>query len=147
MSCNNKTFLESIGPCIDKVRSIHDNFGTRPYKVYILTKEWSEHERGLGQLIERSKLLLEPTPKIERYNDINSRWEACGEVFDGTIKISEISLNYLKEQLSPTVTAYQQKEVFIEFKNHNLILTIDFLTYDSYKAPGWTITSKVREVI
>jgi hypothetical protein len=147
MNCN-KTFLSEISSSIDQIRHIHDYFGTRPYKIFIITKEWSEGEQNFGQLIERSKLELLPNPKIEKYNDISGRWEPFGEAYDGQIRLSEISSTYSMEQLNPVIMAYQQKEVLIEFNNnHKVIMTIEHITYNTYKSPGWMITGKVREIL
>ena len=43
------TLIEQLGPVIANVRaSLHNQLGTRPYRVFLVTREWSGGERGRG---------------------------------------------------------------------------------------------------
>lgn len=143
-----KNFLDCLAPCIDDIRSLHKEFGTRPYKIYIVKSGWSEGRINEGTLQQISKIEIIPNPKLEQFNELTNKFEICSEVIEGKIKISEISSSYTRFQLDPQLAIGQVSNIIIEFEKSNIICeaSIDYISYNMRNVPGWTIFSTVRQI-
>jgi hypothetical protein len=143
-----KTFLDNIFPAIDSIRTIHDNFGTRPYTVKIVTERWSKGYQYEGEIIPVKELNIYPIPKIEKLNDLTGKYEPCGELLEGIIKISEISSKYSAEDLNPKLSSEFQTYILIKFnKSQNEVrCSVNNLTYNFAKVPGWSMLLQTETV-
>lgn len=140
-------FLTCFGKNIDCIRSIHDSMGTRPYSVYIVKSGWSEGHVNEGIAQELSRIKLEPTPRLETLNALTSRYEPCGEVFDGQLRISEISPQYERFEIEPNLLPGQTRHLEIHFNRSNgdAECSIDLVSWNLRNVPGWSINATVRK--
>lgn len=85
---------------VDAVRGeIHGALGTRPYRVYVVTRTWSGPTRGEGSHVETEMELL-PPPMV-RFTSLHAEAKDAGREEEGSAEISEISLRYSERELWP----------------------------------------------
>lgn len=86
-------------PVVDQIRQLATDFGTRPYRVFLVHASWSGQVRGIGQSREVSRTELIPTPKIQSMDSTTQQVSAFGRTEEGSIRLSEISARYSEDDL------------------------------------------------
>ena len=93
------TVLGDLTDVIDDLRSLHEEFGTRLYRVFLVWVQWSGGVRGQGTATIDERLELRPIPRT--YDDVSIpyRYSAGGAVREGDWLVTEISLNAATAEL------------------------------------------------
>lgn len=83
---------------IDDLRGLADEFGTRQFRLYAVTRSWDGGEVGEGtssdDLVE-----ITPPPKAEPFVELGYKLQPCGIDEAGVVKLSEVSLSYNLQDL------------------------------------------------
>jgi hypothetical protein len=85
-------FVTDFAPIADDIRDLHRDFGTRPYRVWLLVTRWSGSRRGEGREAERAERELLPTPRLSGIESLERALHIIGSDEHGDIELSEISL-------------------------------------------------------
>lgn len=92
--------LDSLVPLVDQVRgTIHTAVGDRQWTVTVVKRTWSGGVRGKGTPTT-VETLLTPTPAVD-FSKVDYTLQQGGHTEDGMVTISEISLAYSEDQLTP----------------------------------------------
>lgn len=84
----------------DPLRNLCTRLGVRHYKVEVVRVRWSGGERGSGEPYVVSKLLLEPTPRVEGTLDsLHQSVQGVGAQEVGQLVVDRISTAYGEEHL------------------------------------------------
>jgi hypothetical protein len=76
---------------IDDLRELADEFGTRPFRLYTVTRSWDEGVIGEGEMSD-SLEELRPPPKVDPFLDLGYRLQPCGIDEAGVVRLTEVSL-------------------------------------------------------
>lgn len=93
------TLAHRLAGRVDRFRQLNTRFGIRPYRVFLVWKKWSGVERGAGKEQEMFRAEILPTPKVQTIDAISLRLYAAGVLPDGSVRVSEISATYTRDQL------------------------------------------------
>jgi hypothetical protein len=105
------TLIDNLISPIDVVRkNLHTILGDRPYKVYTVKQKWDGGGRGLGNVTEVSRVLLDPPPLISQDTNLEAVEAGLDEV--GTIKVTEISLALTEAALTGEPLAVDEEFFF-----------------------------------
>ncbi len=98
------SLVERLIPTIDRMRRLHQTFGTRPYVVTVVVRQWSGAERGDGTATVISELELDPVPAIAHLDAVNNHRDArlapFGQDSIARMEMTEVSLAYTEGQLT-----------------------------------------------
>lgn len=98
-----RTLAHRLSARVDRLRQLHTRFGLRSSRVFLVHTKSDGEERGEGteRVIRRVELL--PTPLVMDSTVINQRPWSGGTLPEGSIRITEISLNrYTTDMLQGT---------------------------------------------
>lgn len=84
----------------DRLRQLNTKFGLRPQRVWLVWREWSGGERGQGDVIEKKRIEILPTPKADSLDSVTYSVFHAGTVPAGSIKLSEVSLRLTYDELT-----------------------------------------------
>lgn len=83
---------------IDDLRGLADEFGTRPYRLFAVTRSWDGDDVGEGDshddLVE-----LTPPPKVEPFLELGYKLQPCGIDEAGVVRLTEVSLSNTLQDL------------------------------------------------
>lgn len=93
-----KSLANRLAPMADRLRQLKTNFGIRAKRVYLV---WTKYQnvRGEGDEVEIKRVELLPTPKVSEVNAIAFMMSTGGVIPTGSLRLSEVSLNYTSDQL------------------------------------------------
>ena len=140
-------FQTCISKSVDDVRAIHEDFGTRPYRMYIVVRGWTDGHVNEGTEVEKSRKELTPAPRLLRFDELTGRYESAGEVNSGKLRVTEISSRYVLRELQPELAAGDTVHLEVVFGVSGRVLeaAIDYVSFNVKSAPGWTLDCTVRE--
>lgn len=85
---------------IDDLRGLADEFGTRQFRLYAVTRTWAGGEVGEGDDgFTDSEVEIAPPPKVDPYVELGFKLQPCGIDEAGVVKLSEVSLSYSLQDL------------------------------------------------
>lgn len=87
-----------VGVVDDIRRSIHGALGTRPWRVFIITRRWSGRKVGEGTATD-GVVELDPTPKLTKSD--SHRAGPGGLEETDSITLTGVSLSYTEDELWP----------------------------------------------
>ena len=76
---------------IDELRALQDEFGIRAFRLYGVTRTWTEGEVGVGDYVDTIEEFT-PRPLIEPFTEYRNELRPCGLDEGGLIRVSEVSL-------------------------------------------------------
>lgn len=91
--------VAKLAPVVDRVRSLHGYFGTRPYRVWLVRSRWTGPRRGEGEEVILEEEELVPTPLVTGIESLQSILEGAGREEEGIIEVSQISLTLPEEKV------------------------------------------------
>ncbi len=95
-----RTLAHKIGIGIaPKVRQLATKYGIRPTRVFLVWAVWSGQERGEGTQREVKRAELLPTPKVSSLDSVTFSLLQAGTVPVGSVKLSQIGVNYTADFL------------------------------------------------
>ncbi len=102
--------LDCLIPCVDEIRSdIHEVAGTRAYRMFFVTRQWSGKQIGEGSSTD-TEVEVYPRPKIYPFASMEYQQEPCGLDEAGFLKVTQVSLCYNHEDIlgceAPTGVEY-----------------------------------------
>jgi hypothetical protein len=95
-----QTLARRLIPTADLMRDLNVRFGMRPYSVRVIRTRWTGVERGLGQEVITSELILLPTPRIVDLSTLAIIVQQVGADELGAIQLDEISGRFTEDQLN-----------------------------------------------
>ena len=99
-----RTLANRLGKRVDNLRQFSTKFGTRSKRVFLVWTKFTGEERGIGdeKVLHRVELL--PTPKVSELTSVSRRPMIEGELPDGGVRVSEISVyRYTEDMLKGLV--------------------------------------------
>jgi len=100
VSALSNSLVQSLTPCVDKIRDLYTCLGARVYEVAIVKTRWSGGERGVGVEQVVSEELILPTPRISDLTSLSASTQAIGQEEFGSIEVSQISPRYTEDFLA-----------------------------------------------
>lgn len=108
--------LDDLLDVVDDLRGdLHDNFGTREYRVQAIIRTYTGNRQD-GYYAEVTTE-LSPPPKIDFIRD-EFEMNGAGKLSKDQIRITQLSLNFSKDQLLPVVGMQNVKVYFRLIDNH-----------------------------
>jgi hypothetical protein len=95
------TLANRLGRRVDRLRQFSTRFGLRPYRVTLCWTRWTGSERGQGREVEipGGRIEILPTPKVKALDSVNLALMAAGMLPVGSVRVTQISVNYTQDQL------------------------------------------------
>ena len=91
--------VDGLVPDIDDLRGLADEFGTRQFRLYAVTRTWDGGEVGEGASSDATPVELTPPPKVDPFLELGYRLQPCGIDEAGIVRLSEVSLSYNLQDL------------------------------------------------
>lgn len=93
------SLVEELGETVDSIRQIATDLGARPYRVFLITTEWTGEEIGEG--IERvaSEVEILPTPKVSPITALSKSLTQAGLIEQGELRVTGISTSFKEWEL------------------------------------------------
>lgn len=93
---------------VDDIRgAIHGDLGTRPYRVYLVTRAWSGDRPGLGTLTD-AEVEITPAPAVYTAG-LRGELRPAGLEEEGELVLDEVSLTFAETELySPSLTGTER---------------------------------------
>ena len=76
----------------NRIRGLHEQFGTRSYRVWLVWIEWPGGQRGSGEPGVLKELELLPVPRIPEEAVVRRRYSSGGAERDGDLTLDQIAL-------------------------------------------------------
>jgi hypothetical protein len=152
------SIIDRLVPVIDRIRgTIHPKAGDRQWNVAVVRRVWPSGRRGdaSGGAPVSTVLQLTPQPRVEFPTDehgVHFEMQPHGKLEEGTCKISEISLTYSEDQLTPQNLPANTEFYFrLTDAQGQLVPARHYVpagpaSPDREKNMGWTITLTRRTV-
>ena len=83
----------------DKYRLMYQQFGLRPYNVFLVWTRWGGTERGEGNERETRRVLITPSPKVQDLTAIALQANSAGLLPVGSVRISQVTTTLNLENL------------------------------------------------
>lgn len=104
-----RTLIDDLVPLVDEIRGIHQELGTRPYRVWTVRTRWTGGDRGEGDEVVVEEREILPTPRMTTGIDAMDRiLHPVGADEEGNLSLAEISLTYTDTDLAPEVGDAEQ---------------------------------------
>lgn len=143
-----ENLIDGLLPIVDDLRSsLNADFGTRPFKCYVVRRHWTGERRGEGTLVWDSETEITPAPRVD-LGSLFHRLSDLGLESDGEIVLREVSLTYTEAELTGQPLA-DNEECFIRLVEGQGqgIVSRDFVLAtskrpepDREKDIGWRVT-------
>jgi hypothetical protein len=99
-----------LGP---RLFQFNTKFGIRPYRVFLVWSRWTGEDRGEGNETICHRIEIIPTPKLD-VSGVRYVGSPIGRLPDGTVNVSEITVNYTADQLSGLVFPREHEDILPE---------------------------------
>lgn len=89
-----------VADVIDGLRAdLHPQFGVRPYHVSLVVRTWDGGMVGMGSYAD-TETVIEPQPRVAPWGGYGFKAMEIGKETEGHIKVTEVSLTYLHDELT-----------------------------------------------
>ena len=138
-----KTLADDLGNIADDLRSLHAEFGTRPYRLFsVVYKE----ENGNSILISETEFYPRPLINFNLTEELMSG----GKETAGTIRVSELSTKYTEYDLRAIFPRFleENEHSFLEIQADNqprYRLVINNIPIKNTERAEWTFTATTED--
>ena len=98
---NPDILVDDLAELVDDLREdLNTEFGTRAYLLFTVSRVWESGTVGMGEFVE-IETPIKPDPLVEPFIDnLGYELQPCGLDEAGFVRVREISITYLQEELT-----------------------------------------------
>lgn len=94
-----RTLTSRLVPIADKIRTLADKFGMRPYRVWLVHVKWSGTRVGEGVPQVASRRELQPVPRVFDMSSTTLALTPVGLNESGTLMVDQVSAKWTEDDL------------------------------------------------